>query len=498
MQLFNRSCDAPYTSSYTSPPTAPTLLAQRVHLCITVAAVCTLAGCATPAATPSVTAPRQPASHTQVAVAAALPVFTASPAPNSTPGVPRDTKQETLASPPALRSGSSATDLPGATATAKGFTAWRSEFMAQAAQAGISAATVRNVLGTAQWVPRVVELDGSQAEFTRTPWAYLDSAASPLRIRQGRGKLTEHAAELERAAERYGVPATVITAIWGMESNYGSNFGSFRTVDALATLAYEGRRRTWAQKELLAALKIIDAGDIAPERMIGSWAGAMGHTQFLPSVFLAHAVDADGDGHRDIWGSVADVTASTAAFLQSEGWRRGEIWGAEVRLPTTFDYRQSELSVRKSAAQWAAEGVEMAAPGASRLPPLDSASVITPAGALGPAFLVGHNFRTLLRYNNAITYALGVSQLSQQLDGGPGVLSPWPRHLPPMSREQLKTLQVALSERGFDAGEPDGVQGPATRAGVRAFQQSRGLVPDGYATVELLDLLHPDRAPQGK
>ena len=368
------------------------------------------------------------------------------------------------------------------------FAAWKSAFAAQALQAGIRPDTVRNVLAHAQWQPRVVELDRAQPEFTRTPWAYLDSAASPQRVAQGQAKLAEHAAPLQAASTRYGVPAAVITAIWGLESNYGQNFGTFRTVDALATLAYEGRRRAWAQKELLAALRIIDQGDIAADRMVGSWAGAMGHTQFLPSVFLRHAVDADGDGHRDIWRSVPDVAASTAAFLAGEGWRRGEAWGTEVQLPAHFDYARAELTVRHSAAQWAADGVRpMGEPAA--LPTFDDASILTPAGARGPAFLVGPNFRTLLRYNNAVTYALGVAQLAQQIEGGAAVIAPWPRELPALSSAQVRTLQEALNARGFDTGQADGVLGPATRAGLRRYQLSEGLVPDGFATVELLGRL---------
>lgn len=360
-------------------------------------------------------------------------------------------------------------------------------FSREAEAAGIRAATVRQALGPAQLQPRVIELDRAQPEFTRTPWAYLDTAVSQQRIASGRRKMAEARAPLDAAAARYGVPSAVVTAIWGMESNYGANFGTFRTVDALATLGFEGRRSAWARKELMAALRILDAGDIAPERMIGSWAGAMGHTQFLPSVFLAHAVDADGDGHRDIWGSIPDVTASTAAFLAGEGWRPGQVWGAEVRLPAGFDYARTELTVRQSTAQWASEGVQSM--NGQALPALQDAAILTPAGARGPAFLVGPNFRTLLRYNNAVTYALGVALLAQQIEGGPGITAAWPRDLPPLSRDQVRALQVALNARGFDTGSPDGVQGPATRAGLRRYQQSEGLVADGYATVQLLERL---------
>lgn len=336
----------------------------------------------------------------------------------------------------------------------------------------------------------MVELDRAQPEFTRTPWAYLDSAVSPQRIAQGQAQLAAHSAALQAAAARYGVPASIVTAIWGMESNYGSNFGTFRTVDALATLAYEGRRRAWAQTELLAALRIIDQGDIAADRMIGSWAGAMGHTQFLPSVFLAYAVDADGDRHRDIWGSVPDVTASTAHFLARSGWKSGEPWGAEVQLPPTFDHARADPAVRQTTAQWEAEGVRSI--DGAPLPDLAGASVITPAGARGPTFLVGNNFRTILRYNNSVSYALGVALLARQIDGGGPVAAPWPRDIEPLSRAQLQALQEALNRKGFAAGTPDGVMGPATRAGLRSYQRSLGVVADGYPTLELLQgLLRP-------
>lgn len=450
---------------------------------VALTAALALAGCAAPT-----NGPRSSQASTAAQAASPTPLNTG-PA-TAIPAAPTTT---TSANPPGP-----AAALPAPTSSSDadhmaGFAAWISAFQAQALQAGIRPDTVRNVLARAQWQPRVVELDRAQPEFTRTPWAYLDSAVSPQRVAQGQAKLAEHAAALQAASARYGVPASVITAIWGMESNYGSNFGTFHTVDALATLAYEGRRRAWAQSELLAALRIIDQGDIAADRMIGSWAGAMGHTQFLPSVFLRHAVDADGDGHRDIWGSVPDVAASTAAFLAGEGWRRGEVWGAEVKLPPGFDYARTELTVRQSAAQWAAEGVQTM--DGQALPALDAASVLAPAGARGPAFLVGHNFRTLLRYNNAVTYALGVAQLAQQIEGGPPIAAAWPRDLAALSREQVQALQTALNERGFDTGTPDGVLGPATRAGLRRYQQSEGLVADGYATVELLARLRGAAAP---
>ncbi len=426
-------------------------------------AMALLAGCASrPAPTP---APAQPGSPPPAQVAAP-----------AAPGNDATTAHQT--EPPASN------DLA---TTVAGFHRWLQAFGRDALAAGIRQQTVDAVLGQAQWQPRVVELDRAQPEFTRTPWAYLDSAVSPQRVAQGREQRRIHAAALEAAEQRYGVPASIITAIWGMESNYGSNFGSFSAVDALATLAYDGRRRDWARGELLAALRIVDRGDIAADALIGSWAGAMGHTQFLPSVYLAHAVDADGDGRRDIWGSVPDVVASTANFLAHSGWQAGEPWGVEVRLPGAFDYARAELSVRQPSQAWAAEGV--AAVDGQPLPALPGASILTPAGAGGPAILVGPNFRALLRYNNSVNYALGVALLARQIDGGAGLATPWPRDLPALSRSEIKALQQALNERGFDAGAADGVLGPATRAGVRRLQQSLGLPADGYATPQLLKRL---------
>ena len=259
------------------------------------------------------------------------------------------------------------------------------------------------------------------------------------------------------------------------------------TIDALATLGFEGRREAWARGQLLAALQIVQNGDIDRAQMIGLWAGAMGQTQFLPSNFLAYAVDADGDGRRDIWGSVPDVMASTANFLARSGWQAGQLWGIEVRLPPGFDHARADADVRQPTTQWAAEGVQSM--DGTTLPLLSGASILLPASARGPAFLVGANFRTILRYNNSTSYALAVGLLAQQLSGGPAVQTAWPRDLMPLSRSELLALQTALSARGFDSGTPDGVMGPATQRGVRQYQRSLGLAADGYPTGELLQRL---------
>lgn len=386
-------------------------------------------------------------------------------------------------------------EQPSGPAKSLSFAQWLKTFEQRAAQSGISDTTIRTALSNAQFIPRIIELDRAQPEFTRPPWAYLDGAVTQARIDQGKALIRKYKRTFNAAEERYGVPASVITAIWGMESNFGRNFGSFRAVDALATLAYDGRRYEWASRELLIALKIIDRGDIPASQMLGSWAGAMGHTQFLPSAYQRFAVDADGDGRRDIWGSIPDVINSTANFLAQSGWRTGEIWGAEVSLPEGFDFSRAEVKVTQPASDWQAQGVRGLDGGP--LPPLPDASIITPAGARGPAILVGNNFRTLLKYNNSNNYALAVALIAQQIDGAGGLRSSWPRDLEPLSRSEVRSMQEALNLKGFDTGAPDGVAGPATRIGLREYQKSVGLPADGYPTKDMLLKLQGDTGSRG-
>ncbi len=408
----------------------------------------------------------------QTAVVPAVPAVraVAAVATNTVPsGAPETTRERAMALTP--------------------FAAWVRNFRVSARAAGITEATLQSAFANVTYLPQVIERDRSQAEFTRSVWDYLERTVSPGRIAAGQQKLEQVKELADAASARYGVPSPILVAIWGMESNYGSNYGDLSAIDALATLGFDGRREKWARTELLAALKILQNGDIGRDQMIGSWAGAMGQTQFLPSNFLAYAVDADGDGRRDIWGSMADVLASTANFLARSGWQAAQPWGLEVRLPTGFDVGRADADVRQSSSRWAAEGVQSM--NGMALPDMPDVAVMLPAGARGPAFLVGANFRAILRYNNSTSYALAVGLLAQQLAGGPGVLASWPRDLAPLTRAQVLDLQAALNRRGFDSGTPDGLMGPATRAGLRAYQRSTGLPADGYPTPELLqDLQH--------
>jgi lytic murein transglycosylase len=376
---------------------------------------------------------------------------------------------------------------PDQMALQQGFARWVAAFMDSARAAGIDDATLHQAFDGARYVARAVDADRKQPEFTRAVWDYVDAIVSPARVLHGQQKLAEVQAELAAAEARYGVPQATIVAIWGMESDYGGNYGDIATIDALATLGFEGRREAWARSQLMAALKILQGGDIDRAHMIGSWAGAMGQTQFIPSAFLSFAVDADGDGKRDIWGSMADVTASTANFLARSGWQAGQPWGAEVKLPEGFDAGRADDGLRQASAQWAAEGVRTL--DGTPLPEFPDGAILMPAGVRGPAFLVGPNFRTILRYNNSTSYALAVSLLGQRIAGGPGVQAAWPRDLPPLSREQLKAMQSALGDRGFAAGAADGQMGPATRQALRAWQRAQGLPADGYPTIDQLTKL---------
>ena len=372
------------------------------------------------------------------------------------------------------------------------FALWVNEFSATARKAGIREETLRIAFDPIRFLPGVIELDRAQPEFTRSVWDYLDTALSAQRITRGQDKLHQLGSQALAITARYGVPIEIVVAIWGMESNYGSNYGDIPTSDALATLGFEGRREVWARSQLMAALKILQSGDIDRTRMIGSWAGAMGQTQFLPSNFLAYAVDADGDGRRDLWGSAADVVASTANFLASSGWQAGQPWGTEVRLPPNFDYARADDGVRQPSATWATEGVQSM--NGAPLPALADSSIWLASTADGPAFLIGPNFRTILRYNNSTSYALAVSLLAQRLAGGPPLQAAWPRNLQALSRSQLLAMQSALNTLGFDSGNPDGMMGPATRRGIRQYQRSLGLPADGYPSLKLLRQLQESSA----
>ena len=379
-----------------------------------------------------------------------------------------------------------ATDTP-LVQPAQSFSEWQADFRTQALKAGINPQVFDNAFAGITPDMSVIKADRSQPEFSRPVWEYLDGALSPLRVRNGQRLLEQNAELLSRIEQRYGVDRQALVSVWGMESNFGSFQGSKSVIRSLATLAYEGRRPEFAQSQLIAALKIIQEGDISPDKMLGSWAGAMGQTQFIPTTYETHAVDFDGDGRRDIWNSSADALASTAHYLQSSGWKQGQPWGFEVTLPAGFDYALADGAIKKSVAQWRQLGVTVPASAAGS--DQASATLLLPAGYRGPAFLVLDNFRAILRYNNSSSYALAVGLLSQRFGGGGTILADWPKDDRPLSRSERVELQMLLSQRNYDAGNADGIIGANTRKAIRSAQQAMGWPADGYPSHKLLETL---------
>ncbi|OIN06613.1 lytic murein transglycosylase [Oceanisphaera psychrotolerans] len=368
------------------------------------------------------------------------------------------------------------------------FAAWRTGFRARALAEGIKPAVFDGAFKGVTLNQQVMELDGRQAEFSRQIWDYLDTATSATRVSTGRQKWEQLKPALRAIEQRYGVDARVVLAIWGMETNYGSYRGNTSTIEGLATLAFEGRRRTFAEAQLMAALQILQAGDVSPEKMRGSWAGAMGHTQFMPTSYLEYAQDFTGDGKRDIWAEdPTDALASTAYYLSRFGWDHNAPWGVEVRLPAGFDYRLADQNQLQPVAYWRNQGITTI--DGQSLPDHGEAAILVPAGARGPAFAIFNNFKVIRRYNNATSYAMAVGHLGDKLAGGGEFVAPWPRDEQALSRTEKEELQRRLTARGFDTKGADGVIGPNTINAIRAYQQSVGQIADGYASASLLKQL---------
>jgi lytic murein transglycosylase len=335
---------------------------------------------------------------------------------------------------------------------------------------------------------RIMDLVDAQPEFTRTLGEYLDSLVSEERIAQGRQMLARYQLVFDAVERVYGVDRHVLAAIWGVETKYGALTGERPVLRSTATLACIGRRQDYFREEFLSALELVSRGDVRPDRFLGSWAGAFGLTQFMPTTFRRYALDFDGDGRRDIVDSVADAMASTANLLKSQGWRTGESWGYEVRVPSGFDYLLADRSRHMTVQQWQALGVRRA-DGRPFPRSAERAFLLLPAGARGPAFLMLNNFSVILRYNPAEAYALAIGHLADRLRGAGPLVQAFPREERALTREERLELQQRLAERGYPVGEPDGVLGPKSRAAIRAFQASSGLAPDGFASLEVLERL---------
>jgi peptidoglycan lytic transglycosylase B len=335
---------------------------------------------------------------------------------------------------------------------------------------------------------RIMDLLDNQPEFTKSIWDYLDLLVNDERIEKGRALLDKYRNVFDAEERAYGVSRYIITAIWGVESDYGTEGGERPVLRSTATLACVGRRQNYFRTEFLATLEILQHGDVTPDRLVGSWAGAFGPTQFMPTAFLRYAVDFDRDGRRDVVDSVADIVASTANNLKRDGWIGGETWGYEVVVPASFDFLLADYHRTMPIRQWQRYGLSR--PHGKPFPrPGERAFLLVPAGVQGPGFLMLHNFRVIMRYNPSQAYALAIGHLADRLAGGGPFAQKWPRYERVLTREERLELQERLARRGYDVGEPDGRLGAKTRAAIRAFQARNGKVPDGYASVVVLNQL---------
>ncbi len=371
------------------------------------------------------------------------------------------------------------------------FDEWLKGFRAEAAAAGVNAAVIDAAFEGVIMNQRVFELNDNQPEFSRSVWDYLDGAVSEKRIADGRAGVAANKALFDQIESEFGVDQEIIASIWGLESSYGKLMGDYDVIGALATLGWKGRRTGYGREQLIGALKIIQNGYAGRNELRGSWAGAMGQTQFIPTTYLRYAVDHDGDGHRNIWTDLGDVFASTANYLSASKYMHGAPWGVEVTLPVGFDFALADADVRKAVIEWAGAGLTGRQVNLSTdIDPNTRGRVFLPAGARGPAFLVFENFEAILKYNRSTSYALAVGLLADKIGGRDRpIVAQWPRDDRALSLAERMALQQALKDKGFDPGPIDGVIGAGTKKALKAWQQSAGLPADGYASLDTLTRL---------
>jgi membrane-bound lytic murein transglycosylase B len=380
---------------------------------------------------------------------------------------------------------------------------WRIDFSARAVGAGHDRALVKSLLEDIKPLPLWLGVEveaatapSSQAEFAKPIWDYLKVPMGTTRISTGQAKLAEFRPTLDRIEAQYGVDRKVLLAIWGMETSYGGFMGTDDAANALANMAVEGRRRKFAEDELYALMTIVERGYARRDQLGSGWAGAMGHTQFMPSTYIAHAVDFDGDGRRDVWKSEADALASAANYLARSGYVKGQPWGIEVSVPAEFDYSLADGNERRIET-WTGAGVVPVQGGELQTGGAGFAELWVPAGHEGPKFLLFKNFNVFKTYNRADSYALAVGLSGDAIMGQRGPVTAWPTHLAPLTVLEIRELQAALNARGFDAGTVDGIAGRRTKTALQGFQKTQGLIADGYPTKQVLALLRPASAASG-
>ncbi|MBU2978603.1 lytic murein transglycosylase [Alteromonas sp. C1M14] len=369
-------------------------------------------------------------------------------------------------------------------AHAADFETCKVQLAAKAVQKGVAQDVAEKVFADIHYQPKVIKLDRSQPEFVQTFPGYYGKRVTTWRINKGREMYDKHRDFLHQLTTKYGVPAHYLVAFWGLETNFGGYKGTMNVLDSLTTLACDERRSRFFTGELITAIKLLQRESLAQDKMVGSWAGAMGHTQFMPSAYMHYAIDGDGDGQVNLWDSEQDALASAANFLAQLGWQPGYRWGREVNLPEDFDYRQAGYANKRALKEWNKLGITKA--DGTALGNTDELGyIVVPAGHTGPAFIAYPNFRTIMRWNNSEFYAIAVGKLADQIAGEAGLVKPLP-DLPAYNRSDIIALQAALNNLGHDVGKPDGIIGPATRAGIREYQIDNNMIADGFPGLAIM------------